>query len=33
VVPRGDSDLAEGDEVIVLVTEDSEDRVRHILVG
>jgi trk system potassium uptake protein TrkA len=33
VVPRGDSVLDTGDEVIVLVTEDSEDRVRQILVG
>lgn len=33
VVPRGDTVLDPGDEVIVLVTEDSEDSVRHILVG
>jgi trk system potassium uptake protein TrkA len=33
VVPRGDTVLDPGDEVIVLVTEDSEDAVRHILVG
>ena len=33
VVPRGDTELAVGDEVIVLVTEDSEDAVRRILVG
>jgi trk system potassium uptake protein TrkA len=33
IVPRGDTDLVEGDEVIVLVTEDSEEPVRHILVG
>ena len=31
VVPRGDTTLHAGDEVIVLVTEDSEDDVRHIL--
>ena len=33
VVPRGDTVLDRGDEVIVLVTEDSEDSVRRILVG
>jgi trk system potassium uptake protein TrkA len=33
VVPRGDTVLDPADEVIVLVTEDSEDDVRHILVG
>jgi hypothetical protein len=33
VVPRGDTELAVGDEVIALVTEDSEDAVRRILVG
>ncbi len=33
VVPRGDTPLHVGDEVIVLVTEDSEDDVRHILVS
>jgi trk system potassium uptake protein TrkA len=33
VVPRGDTVLAHGDEVIALVTEDSEDGVRRILVG
>ena len=32
VVPRGDTVLDVGDEVIVLVTEDSEDAVRRILV-
>lgn len=32
VVPRGDTQLNVGDEVIVLVTEDSEDSVRHIFV-
>ena len=33
VVPRGDTVLRVGDEVIVLVTGDSEDDVRHILIG
>jgi len=33
VVPRGDTSLQAGDEVIALVTEDSEDAVRTILVG
>lgn len=33
VVPRGDTVLGAGDEVIALVTEDSEEDVRHILVG
>ncbi|HET9690539.1 MAG TPA: TrkA family potassium uptake protein [Acidimicrobiales bacterium] len=33
VVPRGDTVVAEGDEVIALVTEESEERVRAILVG
>jgi trk system potassium uptake protein TrkA len=33
VVPRGDTVLLAGDEVIALVTEDSEDAVRRILVG
>jgi trk system potassium uptake protein TrkA len=33
VVPRGDTTLSPGDEVIALVTEDSEDAVRRILVG
>ncbi|HET9075353.1 MAG TPA: TrkA family potassium uptake protein [Acidimicrobiales bacterium] len=33
VVPRGDTVLHAGDEVIVLVTEDSEDDVRSILVA
>lgn len=33
VVPRGDTLLQEGDEVIVLVTDDSEDQVRTLLVG
>jgi trk system potassium uptake protein TrkA len=33
VVPRGDTTLLPGDEVIALVTVDSEDAVRRILVG
>lgn len=33
VVPRGDTVLNEGDEVMVLVTSESEDRVRSLLVG
>jgi trk system potassium uptake protein len=33
VVPRGDTTLLAGDEVIALVTVDSEDAVRRILVG
>jgi trk system potassium uptake protein TrkA len=33
VVPRGDTPLLAGDEVLVLVTEDSEAAVRQILVG
>jgi len=33
VVPRGDTELAGGDEVIALVTGDSEDSLRRILVG
>jgi trk system potassium uptake protein TrkA len=33
VVPRGDTVLQEGDEVLVLVTADAEDDVRHLLVG
>ena len=33
VVPRGDTSLSVGDEVIALVTEDSEDAVRRILIG
>ncbi len=33
VVPRGDTVLQPGDEVIALVTSDSEDAVRRILVG
>ena len=33
VVPRGDTCLGAGDEVIVLVTAESEDAVRRLLVG
>jgi trk system potassium uptake protein len=33
IVPRGDTRLAIGDEVVVLVTTDSEDVVRQLLVG
>jgi trk system potassium uptake protein TrkA len=33
VVPRGDTLLLEGDEVLVLVTPDAEDSVRVLLVG
>ncbi|MGZ4711137.1 MAG: potassium channel family protein [Acidimicrobiales bacterium] len=33
IVPRGDTVLYEGDEVIVLVTDESEDDVRAVLVG
>jgi trk system potassium uptake protein TrkA len=33
VVPRGDTELDAGDEVLVLVTEDSEDAVRQLLIG
>ena len=33
VVPRGDTVLGVGDEVLVLVTRDSEAEVRRILVG
>ncbi|HVF75334.1 MAG TPA: TrkA family potassium uptake protein [Acidimicrobiales bacterium] len=33
VVPRGDTVLAGGDEVLALVTADSEDHVKRILVG
>ncbi len=33
VVPRGDTLIRAGDEVIVLVTSDSEDEVRAILTG
>ena len=33
VVPRGDTRLEPGDEVLVLVTPESEDEVRRLLVG
>ena len=33
MVPRGDTVLRAGDEVLVLVTDDAEDEVRRILVG
>jgi trk system potassium uptake protein TrkA len=33
VVPRGDTSLSSGDEVMVLVTAESEDRVRRLLIG
>lgn len=33
VVPRGDTVFHEGDEVMVLVTEEAEDKVRDLLVG
>jgi trk system potassium uptake protein TrkA len=33
IVPRGDTVLDPGDEVLVLVTEDSEDSVRRLLIG
>jgi trk system potassium uptake protein len=33
VVPRGDTPMEEGDEVLALVTPDSESDVRRILVG
>jgi trk system potassium uptake protein TrkA len=33
VVPRGDTVLYVGDEVIVLVTDESEDAVRAVLIG
>ena len=33
VVPRGDTSLNEGDEVLVLVTAESEERVRTLLIG
>ncbi len=33
IVPRGDTELDAGDEVLVLVTEDSEDAVRRLLIG
>jgi trk system potassium uptake protein len=33
VVPRGDTVVGPGDEVLCLVTPDSEDPVRHIFIG
>ncbi|MFP5327582.1 MAG: potassium channel family protein [Acidimicrobiia bacterium] len=33
VVPRGDTAVQAGDEVMVLVTADSEERIKQILVG
>ena len=33
VVPRGDTVLSAGDEVLVLVTGDAEDAVQQLLVG
>ena len=33
IVPRGDTIIRKGDEVLVLVTADSEESVRAILVG
>jgi trk system potassium uptake protein len=33
IVPRGDTLLLEGDEVLVLVTGESEDRVRSLLIA
>jgi trk system potassium uptake protein len=33
IVPRGDTMLRKGDEVLVLVTTDSEDDVRALLIG
>ena len=33
VVPRGDTLIRVGDEVLVLVTNESEDEVRQILTG
>jgi Trk K+ transport system NAD-binding subunit len=33
IVPRGDTRLAIGDEVLVLVTADAEDVVQQLLVG
>mgnify|MGYP000035219814 CR=1 FL=1 len=33
VVPRGDTPLLAGDEVLVLVTDDSEEQVRQLLTG
>ena len=33
IVPRGDTVLRVGDEVLVLVTDESEEDVRAILIG
>jgi trk system potassium uptake protein TrkA len=33
IVPRGDTRLSVGDEVLALVTSDAEDVVQHLLVG
>ena len=33
IVPRGDTRLAAGDEVLVLITADAEDEVQRLLVG
>ena len=33
VVPRGDTPLLAGDEVLVLVTDESEEAVRELLTG
>jgi trk system potassium uptake protein len=33
VVPRGDTVMAAGDEVLMLVTTESEDAVKHLLIG
>jgi Trk K+ transport system NAD-binding subunit len=33
VVPRGDTTFQPGDEVLALVTPDSEDEVRRLLTG
>jgi trk system potassium uptake protein TrkA len=33
IVPRGDTRLAVGDEVLMLVTADAEDKVQQLLVG
>ena len=33
IVPRGDTMLRAGDEVVVLVTVDSEDEVKRLLTG
>ena len=33
IVPRGETILDEGDEVVVLTLVEVEDEVRHVLVG